>query len=97
MKLTVDTFLGMIKLHHSSVRKEVDANEFYKNKIVKYLGAILTVLLEASLSDPKSINAAEKDVSACVQLLVECRLASIPAGVVLNGLNALISRRLVYQ
>ena len=90
MKLTVETYLGMIQLHYSS-----SSYSSSHEQVIHEFASLLTLLLETSLSDANSVTAAEKDVASCVSVLVENKLGTVPAGVVLTALSSLIIRRLV--
>ena len=91
MKLTVETFLGMVQLQFASSSVDLESNR--KEDFIQKLSSLLVILLEASLSDANSIVAAEKDVAACVSVLSTNHLGSIPTGVVLLGLSFLVTRR----
>ena len=89
MKMTVETLLGMIKIHFLNDSSNRDRRE----QIIFYLSSLLALLLRASLSDANSITAAERDVAACVNILKEHPLGSLSSGVVLTSLLLLMDKQ----
>jgi len=87
--MTVETLLGMIKIHFLNDSSNRDRRE----QIIFYLSSLLALLLRASLSDANSITAAERDVAACVNVLKEHPLGSLSSGVVLTSLLLLMDKQ----